>query len=375
MLAIVPGHFNLNRIQLGRPGLWTARLTEAAGGSLIFWNFADSSHVRVRLGKLLTIRPRESHTIMLISDHGFHRGTGRPASIAPIPAGHAEEHSDFGIFVLRGPGIRKDHLVHGTSVLDVAPTLLALCGLPIGEDMDGRVVTEAFETPPVVVGIPSWDDVPGDDGSHPDDLKSDPVGDRAALDQLIALGYVQKLSDNFEDAVRQTQRELDLNRAESLLDGNREADAIPILRRLCDEWPDEWRLHFRLAMACKSLGRVQELRDAVDRLQSRRDECLSARADILKWRDEIRARILARKAGQPATDTIIDEDEAEVFNAIEAEPPTTTGEPCELDATANREPAAAASDSRRTIDPEATQSSGFIEHVRHRLPASRRRTC
>jgi arylsulfatase A-like enzyme len=31
-----------------------------------------------------------------------------------------------------------------SSVLDVTPTLLALLGMPIGRDMDGRVLTEAI---------------------------------------------------------------------------------------------------------------------------------------------------------------------------------------------------------------------------------------
>jgi hypothetical protein len=31
------------------------------------------------------------------------------------------------------------------SVRDITPTILALCGLPVGRDMDGAVIEDAFE--------------------------------------------------------------------------------------------------------------------------------------------------------------------------------------------------------------------------------------
>ena len=68
---------------------------------------------------------------------------------------------------MAGPGVKHDELVHSATLLDIAPTILTLFGLPVGEDMDGRVLTEAFEEDPAVETIPSWDDVEGEDGSHP----------------------------------------------------------------------------------------------------------------------------------------------------------------------------------------------------------------
>ena len=47
--------------------------------------------------------------------------------------------------MVSGPGIVKDEFLYGANVLDVAPTLLALYGLPIGADMDGKVLTGAFQ--------------------------------------------------------------------------------------------------------------------------------------------------------------------------------------------------------------------------------------
>ena len=80
----------------------------------------------------------EDTAIMLISDHGFHPDHLRPKELPNEPAGPADEHRQFGVFVLNGPGIKQDDMVFGASLVDIAPTVLQLFGLPIGRDMDGR---------------------------------------------------------------------------------------------------------------------------------------------------------------------------------------------------------------------------------------------
>jgi len=61
------------------------------------------------------------------------------------PTGISGNHDMEGILVAAGPGIRSGAIVEGASVLDVAPTLLGLLGLPLAEDMDGRFLWEAFD--------------------------------------------------------------------------------------------------------------------------------------------------------------------------------------------------------------------------------------
>ncbi|MGI9517558.1 MAG: alkaline phosphatase family protein, partial [Pirellulaceae bacterium] len=82
-------------------------------------------------------------TVILMSDHGFHPDHLRRRHLPNEPAGPAAEHREHGVFVINGEGIRQDELVHGVSLLDVAPTILTLFDLPIGEDMDGRPITQA----------------------------------------------------------------------------------------------------------------------------------------------------------------------------------------------------------------------------------------
>ncbi|MDE2975924.1 MAG: alkaline phosphatase family protein [Acidobacteriota bacterium] len=57
-------------------------------------------------------------------------------------------HGPPGVLLLYGPGIRRGHRLESSHVFDVFPTVLALLGLPVPEDAEGRVLKGAFETPP-----------------------------------------------------------------------------------------------------------------------------------------------------------------------------------------------------------------------------------
>ena len=73
---------------------------------------------------------------------------------------------------MKGPGVLADERIYGISLLDVVPTILTVFGLPVGEDMDGKALIQAFETPPKIERIPTWEDVPGEAGMHPPDLRA-----------------------------------------------------------------------------------------------------------------------------------------------------------------------------------------------------------
>ncbi len=53
-------------------------------------------------------------------------------------------HSEWGILIMKGPGIRRGYRFEDATILDMTPTILALRSIPIGEDMDGQVITEAI---------------------------------------------------------------------------------------------------------------------------------------------------------------------------------------------------------------------------------------
>jgi hypothetical protein len=57
-------------------------------------------------------------------------------------------HDPRGVLILYGAGVRRGARVGECDNLDLAPTLLALLGLPAAEGMTGRVLAEAFEGEP-----------------------------------------------------------------------------------------------------------------------------------------------------------------------------------------------------------------------------------
>jgi predicted AlkP superfamily phosphohydrolase/phosphomutase/tetratricopeptide (TPR) repeat protein len=175
-------------------------------------------------------------TVILVSDHGFYPDHRRPVVIPKEPSGPAAEHSPYGIVVMSGPGIRKGgQTITGASVIDVTPTILALSGIAVGRDMEGKVLFQAFEHPVEPDYVDSWDDVEGDSGMHDPNLTEDPWAAQEALQQLVELGYIEELDDNKLQMVERSKTENEYYKARNMIDGGRVKEAIPILDRIFRE--------------------------------------------------------------------------------------------------------------------------------------------
>lgn len=93
-------------------------------------------------------------------------------------------HDSAGILLMRGPNVPRATRAPDIHLLDVAPTLLALLGLPVADDMDGRVRDELFVTPPVVSTVATWN------GAMPARVAAGGA-DGDLEERLRALGYVR----------------------------------------------------------------------------------------------------------------------------------------------------------------------------------------
>ena len=81
------------------------------------------------LGEILAQR-RPDDSFLVLSDHGFHAN------------GHRD--GPAGILVTAGHHFTQGARVDTVRLVDSAPTVLTLLGLPVADDMDGRVVDELF---------------------------------------------------------------------------------------------------------------------------------------------------------------------------------------------------------------------------------------
>ena len=124
-------------------------------------------------------------TTLVVSDHGW-------AYADHVDERFAHRHAPDGVFILHGPEIPALQLATKPHVYDVAPTLLALLGLPSDERMEGRAIVEALpesaraesRRPPVDYGsyayTPAASAAPGE------------VLQNEMMDRLEALGYLDE---------------------------------------------------------------------------------------------------------------------------------------------------------------------------------------
>ncbi len=213
----------------------------------------------------------EDTTIMLISDHGFHSDHLRPPGLPKFAAAPALEHNPLGVFILNGNGVKKDERIYGASLLDITPTLLTLFGLPVGKDMDGKILLNAFETPPQPAFINSWEEEKGDFGTHPEHEIEDSYAGAEAMQQLIDLGYVEDPGDDKKKAMEKTSMEAKYNLSRVYASSGNHKKAVEILEELRKtEQVEEVRFMLDLLYYYLELKRFPEAREIVDEI--RQDE-------------------------------------------------------------------------------------------------------
>jgi predicted AlkP superfamily phosphohydrolase/phosphomutase/tetratricopeptide (TPR) repeat protein len=239
----------------------------------LYRNVIESGYIYhdILLGTLLDLTDEDT-TVILVSDHGFHSDHLRQRHIPMEPAGPAAQHRPYGVFVIKGPGILKDEIIYGASLLDICPTILTIFGLPVGKDMDGKPLINAFHNPPRIEALQSWDELSGNDGSHPADKKIDPIDANEAINQLVALGYIEKPNENQEKAVAESIRELRYNHACSLMDAGLHLTALPMFKELLDRWPGEYRFGIHLVNCYQELGKITEARTLLEELFERKKQ-------------------------------------------------------------------------------------------------------
>lgn len=228
------------------------------------------------LQRLLELAGPDTH-VMIVSDHGFQSGTQRPRQMVEP----AQWHRPQGIFLLHGPGVKRDEMIEGANLLDIAPTVLTLFGLPVGEDMEGKVLVTAFNEPPEIARIPSWENVEGADGRlAPDAAEQDPAAAQAALQQLVELGYVAPIGDDAAQAIALAENEADFNLAASLCEGSRVREAVALMQNLTRRAPNEsryWRMLAQAAFAAQQPEAAKGAVEALERLEPNTPQALVMR--------------------------------------------------------------------------------------------------
>ena len=198
-------------------------------------------------------------TVLLLSDHGFHSGELRPKLDELPPERRMEReaswHRPIGVLVAAGPGVIVGARTVTANILDLAPTALALLGLPKGNDFDGRALTEILTpTDAAPAAIESWESLPGDAGLHPPERRQDPFEASDAIRQLVDLGYMAALPVDATEQIELVRRESLFNLGVHLTSRSKFRDALTHFETLVERKPDDSRYRVSLASCLGAAG-------------------------------------------------------------------------------------------------------------------------
>jgi predicted AlkP superfamily phosphohydrolase/phosphomutase/Flp pilus assembly protein TadD len=191
-------------------------------------------------------------TLLVVSDHGFDLGRlpDDPSATRDMRRVSEAYHRLEGTILMHRRGVRPGP-VAGATILDVAPTVLALLGLPAARDMPGKALRSALDVPALPEAIATYEDGSARRALAPRDRETD----AEVLERLGALGYVDAGTAT-SGARRSVSGERNL--AEADFQAGKFEAALAVYRRLVEERPEDASLRTDLAGALGALGRYGE---------------------------------------------------------------------------------------------------------------------
>jgi tetratricopeptide (TPR) repeat protein len=184
-------------------------------------------------------------TLVVLSDHGFELGAlpDDPSKTRDMRRVSEKYHRLEGILYLYGRGVRARRRLDQPTLVDVAPTVLALTGVAPARDMPGRILSEGLDIPDVPRTVASYETGVAVAGN----AASDRAVDAAVLERLRALGYLDTQSPKG-----------DRNLAAVLFQEGKYAEAAAAYENLVRDNPDDAALRASWAGALGALGRFDE---------------------------------------------------------------------------------------------------------------------
>jgi len=154
-----------------------------------YWMWIDEG-----VGRILDFYRNEAPLVFAMSDHGAGAATEEFKIDVPEYLHLSGAHRIDGFLLANGPGIRRGAVIDGATIYDVAPTILHALGLPVGSDMDGKVLDALFAEPiagrtPAMVASHDEEGSPTDPSGEAEALPE--AVDEKVLEHLRSLGYIE----------------------------------------------------------------------------------------------------------------------------------------------------------------------------------------
>lgn len=190
-------------------------------------------------------------TLIVLSDHGFELGAlpQDPSKTRDMRRVSEKHHKIEGILYAYGRNVRARRRFDRPTLVDVAPTVLALAGLSPSREMPGRVLYEGLSLAHEPRSVASYESGGVGAAGGVADRSVDP----AILERLRALGYLDTESPSG-----------DRNLAALLFEEQRFEEAVAAYEKLVAASPRDGALRASLAAALGSIGRLEDARDQAD---------------------------------------------------------------------------------------------------------------
>lgn len=179
--------------------------------------------------------------LMVLSDHGFELGAlhDDPSYLRDMRRVSEKFHRLHGILYMYGDGVKPGAKIQDASILDVAPTILSVLGLPAAKDMPGRVLTEAMIEGAEIERVASYESGErrvGGGASQSAEIS------QAQLEHLRSLGYI---GNNGESTTSSPKG--DRNLAAIQFQQGNYREAAKLYKELIDENPNDASLRASMA--------------------------------------------------------------------------------------------------------------------------------
>jgi predicted AlkP superfamily phosphohydrolase/phosphomutase len=212
-------------------------------------------------------------TLVVLSDHGFELGAlpDDPSKLRSMRRVTEHFHRPHGILYMYGAHVKARTRLDNPTLVDIAPTVLALNGLAPARDMPGRVLSEALDVaaPARVATYEAPGTTVAEAGTP---AAGDARVDPEILKNLQSLGYIHSSSPSG-----------DRNLAAMLFEKGKYAEAAEAYGKLVKTQPGDGGLRTSLAGALGAMGRydlaLAELNTAI-RLEPLNPEAYHNRAVI-----------------------------------------------------------------------------------------------
>jgi tetratricopeptide (TPR) repeat protein len=193
-------------------------------------------------------------TLVVLSDHGFELGRLQddPSKTRDMRRVSEAFHRPEGILYLYGSRVKPRTRLRQPSILDVAPTVLALNGLGRASDMPGRVLAEALDLT-IPAAVPTYETA-GATASSAGAGTGDAEADPEIVKKLSSLGYIGAKSPTG-----------DRNLAGVNFEAGRYEEAAKEYAALVAQSPNDSALRASYAGALGALGRYDAAIEQLDK--------------------------------------------------------------------------------------------------------------